>query len=740
MAKRIDERELGAPGTEFVGGIIARPPLAAVVLGDDYLREWTADTVDQMLRSDGQVAAIWRAITLAITSADWDLVPASDSAEDRAIADFVAASLWPLWEDYVRQALLYLVYGFMLFEVVYEVRDGQVVWARLAPRLPWTIVRWHTDGTRLVAVEQYAQDLAAGQFRSFHIPAEKLLRFTNDQEGLNFEGRSILRPAFKHWKMKDVLYKIGAIRQERWGVGIPVGTLPTTATPEDEERFVRILRTLRSHEAAYVYLPKGAPIEQCLRILTPEGQGGTGDLMELIRHHDVMIARAVLAEFISLGETNYGSRAVSSDQAELFYAACQGVAEYIAHVTTWGRPGENRGIADLVRLNFGKEAGVPELRVTGLRRRDAAQIAQALANLVRSGAIWPSPEVERYARSLVGAPEPLAQETPKSAQAGQATEGAAEKTEAKRAREPARLKRRPWLSGQPGTCRRPGCGHGAVLRAAESGRLWREPYAWEAHVPFAEYLAHQATWERRFVQAWRRHLDRYVLWVRDELGPTITRAELPKLAGLELPAGALAQDLYALMRQARHHGRRSVYRELLALAGGRPVPPLRALAELPGEDEGDELLRRWAEQSARNLIEKARRTFEYFAMQRLFHEEEVPTDEVAEELMGMSAREAVLESYVALRPAWGLGRNEAGEAFADLVAYGYYSAILDDRVCGVCEEEDGREVAPDEIATPNPDCEGGPRCRCVTIWVLRDEVRPEDVASRWYEVFGEEEE
>lgn len=730
------EREHGVTGTEFVGGVIARPLLSAEVLGDDYLNEWTFETVDRMLRSDGQIAAIWQAIQLAISSAEWDLVPASDSTEDREIADFVAANLWPLWEDYLRQALLYLAYGFMLFEVVYEERGGQIWWAKLAPRLPWTITRWELSGNQLVAVHQTAYSPEGSSYRTFRIPAEKILRLTYGQEGLNFEGRSILRPAFKHWKMKDLLYKVGAIYHERWGVGIPVGTLPPNATPEDEERFVEILSKLRGNEAAYIYLPRGSAIDQCIRILTPERSVRAGDdLVDLIRHHDVLIARSVLAEFIQLGDTQYGSRAVSADQADLFYAGLQGIADYIAHVTNWGRPGENRGIADLVRLNFGEDAGVPELRVGGLRRRDTAEVARILAELVRSMVISPTRDIEAYARSLVGAPEPMKAETPEEARAEHAREGAAEKAAAS---EP-RLKRPHLPSKRGGTYRKAPCDHGGHLRASESGFFWREPYEWERHVPFAEYARAHQSWERRFVRAWQEAFERQLRFIREELGASISRDELPKLAGLELPTGGLAQQIYSLMRQARLHGRRSVFQELLSLASGRVLQsPPRLFQELPEPDESDELLRRWAEESARNLSEKTRRFLQYEAMRRLWAEDDVPTDEVLDEIMDMSEQAATLESYITLRPAWGLGRNEAGAAFADLVRYGYYSAILDDRVCGICEEEDGREVSPGEIATPNPNCQGGARCRCVTVWVLRDEVRPEDVASRWEEVFGEE--
>lgn len=52
-----------------------------------------------------------------------------------------------------------------------------------------------------------------------------------------------------------------------------------------------------------------------------------------------------------------------------------------------------------------------------------------------------------------------------------------------------------------------------------------------------------------------------------------------------------------------------------------------------------------------------------------------------------------------------------------------YSAILDANTCGPCEEADGMQAAtsselPD---APNPDCEGGARCRCFHIAIYKEE-------------------
>jgi len=56
----------------------------------------------------------------------------------------------------------------------------------------------------------------------------------------------------------------------------------------------------------------------------------------------------------------------------------------------------------------------------------------------------------------------------------------------------------------------------------------------------------------------------------------------------------------------------------------------------------------------------------------------------------------------------------------------YYSAVLDASCCEPCSSADG-ETAPDEesllpLTAPNPDCLGGPLCRCLIVYVYSGEV------------------
>ncbi len=58
------------------------------------------------------------------------------------------------------------------------------------------------------------------------IPAYKLVRFTYDQEGTNYEGRSALRYIYQNYFMMDRLYRYDIITAERMSMPVPTIYLP----------------------------------------------------------------------------------------------------------------------------------------------------------------------------------------------------------------------------------------------------------------------------------------------------------------------------------------------------------------------------------------------------------------------------------------------------------------------------------------------------------------------------------
>jgi len=76
-----------------------------------------------------------------------------------------------------------------------------------------------------------------------------------NQEGDNYQGVSVLRPAYKHWFIKQNLEKFDAIKHQKQGVGVPVIYLPKNATTEDKDAALTIVKNFKANEQSGVVMP-----------------------------------------------------------------------------------------------------------------------------------------------------------------------------------------------------------------------------------------------------------------------------------------------------------------------------------------------------------------------------------------------------------------------------------------------------------------------------------------------------
>jgi phage gp29-like protein len=361
-----------------------------------------------MRRSDATVQALELAITLPIRATDWDVRPASDDPTSKEAADLVYDNLFGgmthTFDDFLRDALLALFYGFTVFEKVFEERDDYIVWRKFAPRHPQTIERFLFDETGgLAGVRQVGFD-PRGRFRQVDIPIEKLLVFIWRRELGNPYGVSVLRAAYKHWFLKDLAYKLQAIALERWAVGIPVGKVPAGTSEQDKQTFLQMLEAMRGHERAAMVLPEDYSVEL---IGAEAGQRANQAFVEAIQHHDTMIVKAVLAQFLNLGTGDVGSWALSRDHSQLFLMGLNAVAQWFAdHINRYAIP-------QLCRLNFGEDfTDFPELTFADLRlvlQREV--LAEAISKLVQTGILTPDRSLQEWVRDVFDLP-PLPEEQP----------------------------------------------------------------------------------------------------------------------------------------------------------------------------------------------------------------------------------------------------------------------------------------------------------------------------------------
>lgn len=382
--------EIGQSGTLIFTGFIS---------GEEYNPDLSGRTgikiYEQMRRSDATVRASLQVMKLPILAAEWDIEPAEKTAEAETIAEFVRHCLFDniRFHEFAREALTFLEFGHSVFELVFEPEDWEgrtmVGLSKLGSRKQATILRWQTDeNTAGITQQTYSGGM-------FSIPRQKLAIFSHEQEGDNYEGVSILRSSYKHWYIKDNLYKIDAIAHERQGVGIPKLIPPEDGADEPSKAKARsALRNLRSNEQAYIEMPKGWDIE-----FMDMKAHGTMDPLASITHHDRQIMMNVLAAFMELGQSKAGgSRALSTDLSRLFELGLEAIAEYLREVIN------DDVIKRIVDLNFTTDK-YPTLEHGKLADDNIETMGKFISLVSGAGMLTPDADLEQWIRDTIHAPE-----------------------------------------------------------------------------------------------------------------------------------------------------------------------------------------------------------------------------------------------------------------------------------------------------------------------------------------------
>lgn len=369
---------------------------------EDYNPEWRDDErvtlVEEMRRGDATIRAALRAIKSPMLSTDWNIVCDEDDEKAEEIRLFVEQNLFNMrrpWKEFLREALAYLDFGHYCFELIWEKRDGKIALADLAPRIPRSIQKWQlTDGS--FGIRQVLQTNAV-PVTFAEIPASKLLILTNDKEGDDVTGQSVLRSAYKHYVFNEILYKIQGISAERFGVGIPVVKLKEGSGAQDKTDAADMAGNIRSNEMGYIVLP---PQVDTFVIQTPEGGAvQSGAMSAAIDHHSKQILMSVLANFLALGDGGVGSLALSEDKSSFFLQVVNDMASYFCEQIG------SQVIRRIVDLNFGEQKYYPYLKFSSLGDVDFVNLSNALSTLATSGLVKPDAKIMQWVRREFKMPE-----------------------------------------------------------------------------------------------------------------------------------------------------------------------------------------------------------------------------------------------------------------------------------------------------------------------------------------------
>ncbi len=403
------DRERGVSGTPMDGDIVKFKDYNPAMQGAEFY-----NNVDLMRRADGSIKCAALLIKLPLLRTTCQIVPASDDEDDAKnilIAETAhekimgPMAMHDTWQQTLRHILLMFDFGFSAFEKVWELDDDNILhYKRLAVRLPKTIegFKVHPDGSLAYILQQNEKADKSRPLNRIPCPLYGAV-FSWEKEGDNYFGNSIYRAMYKHWWYKEALYHIDALRLDRWGVGVPKAMIKTgyNVKPNEETLVKRILANLRSNTQAWIQHPE----EIEFGILAPAGQGGALGLMDSVNHHDTMIFRSVLTQFISAGNQAFGNYGSVKNYSDLFLYAEQAAANFIEDEFT------RQVIRPFVDFNFdmslpnGKTRPYPRLRFADVQKINIKELAEALARLTSGKIITPDDDLESMVRKLGGFPK-----------------------------------------------------------------------------------------------------------------------------------------------------------------------------------------------------------------------------------------------------------------------------------------------------------------------------------------------
>lgn len=496
-----DQTPVGRSGTINTRGFLTDREQNALLVWPQNL-----DVYEEMRRTDATIKWMLSLISTPIRAASWRVEEASDSDEDQEIAAFVHHALFQELEggfdEFLRQALLMLTFGHSVFERVAEMRPLEFSWekereaqgeapetpivgapapknpektesqtfkrevfviSKLGPRLPRTIFEWVpsvSDSSQLDHIVQYVMD---GQTPDkVSIPASRLIVFTNEKEGDDWRGTSILRSAYKSYRFKQKLENLEAIAYER-SAGLPVVYPPQNANPADIDAVEKAVKSIRQGESLYLIMPgpKQGLVKEVdgwvVEDLAIDADGGRNSASEAIQRYEGQIARNVLAEFMRLGhiQSGSGSRSTAEVTQDPYYQSIEAYVNYIEDVIN------EQVIRPMVAWNY-DVVDFPKIKASKMQAKNITIITNAIAQLGNAGALSPDPKLENWLRDLIDAPErgantPPPPGLPAPGQAGIGPDGGSPEpaTTPTPGKKPAGTSPKPGQTGAPGQKRAP---------------------------------------------------------------------------------------------------------------------------------------------------------------------------------------------------------------------------------------------------------------------------------------------
>jgi hypothetical protein len=409
---------------------------------------------------------------------------------------------------------------------------------------------------------------------------------------------------------------------------------------------------------------------------------------------------------------------VSESKFDFLLAVLQGIGTAVCEVFS------TQAIPELVSRRWGdRPNGLPKMTLEDLSKLSGIAMAETLSKLMPAGSgfLTPGPELEQHIRETYQLPE-IPDDILEILKKGEKLK--AEKSIEMLKNPPAPT---PPIEGQP-----PASSVQPMPKAASERevRRMREPFAHEAHFALKETISYLDNEPKRIwgqvVAGMREDIVRRLA----NAVSSMTDAELRSSAPPRPMVAPLTSELYPYLLATYLRGRRSVLKERDMQRSGAVPDPVR-MQEGDGEDlQPTKAQESWVRFLAGSFAGTLLTSMGLAAVRAASNARNADLTKDAERRMvedavrNLSVPRQLADLSGVVTQAFTNGRNEQADTMRDEISTAYYSAIMDQNTCDACAPFDGQQHDPgdESYVTPNPNCLGGDRCRCVTIYVFRDQA------------------
>ena len=352
------------------------------------------------MRVDDQVKMCLNLKKQAVLAAGWKIEPASDSAEDVAVADFVTWVFNKMEGSFDKVAwnvMSALDYGFSVNEIVW----GLIEQGDHTGKVGIRAIKSKKPHFYSFAVDQFSNLLPDGLIQDglvglLKLPVNKFVIYVHQKEWGNWYGVSDLRSAYRSWWSKDNIVKFWNMALERFGMPVVLGKMKST----DSTARIQLEKVLENLQAkTSVVYPEGM-FE--LDLLEPQrkGTGKQDPYSVALQFHDRGIARSILIPDRLVESGEVGSYAQSRTHFDVFLWIIQKLRNDVAEDAI-----QEQVVRRLVGWNFTNLKELPQFKFNALTEDMKVGYAQAFSEAVKAGAITAVPSDGAHIRESLQFPE-----------------------------------------------------------------------------------------------------------------------------------------------------------------------------------------------------------------------------------------------------------------------------------------------------------------------------------------------